>query len=245
MAGSDFRLGTGVMAGLAFGAIDSDGFLGAGNDRSQQRQTQAAFYAGATRGQAYALGQIGTGRYQRQLRRTLWLGDRVEGVASDYSGSFTMANLEAGYRFNAAGISLVPYLGVDYVRLDRNGFVENGVAGFGLKSNGDVAKRTLALAGVRGERAWTSGSGIGLVLRGHAEWQRSLSDAGLLVQASFVGADAWSPLYGEGLARSAGLLGVGLDAALSPRTTLSFGYDQRFGGYRSDRQWSARLHYGF
>ncbi len=245
LMGSDLPLGANATAGFAFGANDTDGFLGPGYDRSHERQTQARFYAGAMRGNGYALGQFGVGRYERQLRRELLLGDRVDGVATDYAGRFTMANLEAGYRFGNARDSLAPYAGIDYVRLDRDGFIEHGAAGFGLKTNGGIAERTLAVAGLRAERARKTGSGIGLALRGYAEWQRSVSERGLLMDASFVGAESWAPLYGEGFARSSGLFGVGLDAALSRRTSLSFGYDQRFGSFRDDRQWSAKLRYGF
>lgn len=243
LMGSDQQLGANTVAGFAFGETDTDGFLG--YDRSRERQTQARFYVGTVRGRAYALGQFGAGRYERQLRRTLLLGDRADRVATDYAGNFTTANLEAGYRFGGADKSWVPYAGVDYARLDRDGFIENGAAGFGLKTHDSIAERTLAVAGLRAERAWTTGSGMGWTLRGYAEWQRTLSENGLLAQASFVGADSWSPLYGEGFSRSAGLLGLGIDAALSRHAMLSLGYDQRFGSLFDDRQWSAKLRYGF
>ena len=84
-----------------------------------------------------------------------------------------------------------------------------------------------------------------LALRGYAEWQHAGSESGLWAQASFVGADSWSPLYGEGFARTSGLFGLGLDALLSPRAALSFGYDRRAGAAFADRQWSAKLRYGF
>jgi len=245
LMGSDARLGADAVAGFAFGETEADGFLGAGRDRSHDRQTQARFYAGAARGNAYAMGQLGVGRYERQLRRGLLLGDRRERVASDYAGDFFAANAETGYRFGDGTGTLVPYAGVDYVRLDRDGFVENGADGFGLKANASRAERTQAVAGLRAERAWASASGRELTLRGYAEWQRSLSENGLLVDASFTGAESWSPLYGAGFSRSAGLFGFGLDSRLSRQATLSFGYDRRFGPAFADRQWSAKLRYGF
>ena len=245
MMGSDARLGEGAVAGFAFGETATDGFLGAGRDRSHDRQTQAQFYAGGMRGNAYAMGQLGVGRYERQLRRGLLLGDRRERVASDYAGDFFAANVETGYRFGDGTGTLVPYAGVDYVRLDRDGFVENGADGFGLKANASTAERTQAVAGLRAERAWASVTGRELKLHGYAEWQRSLSENGLLVDASFTGAESWSPLYGEGFSRSAGLFGLGLDSRLSRNATLSFGYDQCVRSAFDDRQWSAKLRYGF
>ena len=245
LMGSDRRLGANVVAGFAFGSSDTDGFLGAGRDRSRERQTQARFYAGVGRGQAYALGQFGAGHYARQLRRTLFIGERGEAVASDQTGRFLVASLEAGYRFGSADAALLPHAGIDYVRLQRQGFFESGAEGFGLKTRDGSAERSLALAGLRAERRWATAAGVGLLLRGHVERQRRLSASGLFAQASFVGAEAWSPLYGEGYARSLTRLGLGLDAALSPRTTLSLGYDRLRDAYRDQGQWGLELRHAF
>ena len=67
----------------------------------------------------------------------------------------------------------------------------------------------------------------------------------LRLSASFVGVDAWSPLAASNPALSGGMFGLQATAWLSPQSTLSFGYDQRFGSFRDDRQWSAKLRYEF
>ncbi|MFT3762642.1 MAG: S8 family serine peptidase [Pseudoxanthomonas sp.] len=243
LIGSDLRLGAyaNAVAGFAFGETRADGLLAGGRgDRSHDRQTQAQFYLGGMRGNGYAMGQVGAGRYQRQLRRDLWLGERRAGVASEYAGDFVDVGVEAGYRFGGDAASLTPYAGVDYVRMDRDGFVENGADGFGLKAEASTAERTQAIVGLRAERRRGR-----FGLHGFAEWRQSLSERDLLIDASFVGAESWSPLQGEGYSRDSGLFGFAADAALGRGATLSFGYDQRVGSAFDDRRWTAKLRYGF
>ncbi len=239
MLGQDLPLGFGRFAGVAFGQTDSDGILDAGRDRARQRQTSAQFYTGAVRGDAYALVQFGAGQYQRQVRRDLQLGDANQAVGSDYAGRFFDATLESGRHFGNALAALTPYAGVDYQRLQRDGFTEEGSA-FGLTGAAGLAQRTQAFAGVRAQRAWGH-----FALHAFAEWQQVLDQSGLYAEASFVGADAWSPLYAEGFDKSAGLFGIGLDAMVSRRASLSFGYDQRFASYFDDHQWTSKFKYGF
>lgn len=239
MMGEDVGIGFDRFAGLAFGRTETNGFLDGGRDRSRDTQTAAQFYTGAVRGNAYMLAQLGGGHYQRQLRRSLQLGDESQTVASEYGGQFFGANLETGYRFGGTRAALTPYAGLDYQRLQRDGFDEQGSA-FGLRADASVAQRTQAVAGLRAQRAWGRWN-----LHGFAEWQQALLQDGLYIDASFVGADAWAPLVGEGFDKSAGLFGIGVDAALSRRASWSFGYDQRFASQFDDHQWTTKLKYGF
>lgn len=245
-AGSEYSLGgwmlgreTGIGAarvGLAFGQMRADVAGGVARDRGHDRQTQARFYAGQQWGQAYALGQLGFGRYQRELDRGLLLGSERAGVTARYDGRFLSGSAEAGYRFGGAGASFTPYLGADYARIDSDAFDEQGGYGFGLSAGGWHSSQVRAMAGVRGNYRW-----YGLEVNGYAEWQQALSADGTRLDARFTGIDAWAPLYGLQPARAAGLLGVSVDSWLSHDARLSLGYDQRFGGRGDNRQLSLRF----
>ncbi len=239
MMGSDYRLGESAVAGFAFGETRAS-TAGVALDRGQDRQTQGQFFAGWERGGNYALGQFGAGRYDRQLDRRLLLGADAYGVRADYAGTFIGASIEAGHRFGNQSASVTPYLGAEHSRIANGGFSEQGGFGFGLRSDAYTASRTQALAGVRGQREWDHVS-----LNGYAEWQQTLSSDGLMPDASFVGVDAWSPLAGQQPARSGGMIGISLDSWLTRNTTLSFGYDQRFGPRGDNRQLGLRYRYAF
>jgi outer membrane autotransporter protein len=241
MLGSDLRLGQHGVIGAAFGEIQSRNAVGSGRDRGQDRQAQGQFYLGSVRDNVYMLGQMGFGRYDRRIRRELLLGRVTRGVASEYAGEFVSVSVESGYRFGTAASAMTPYLGAEYARVQRDGFVEAGADGFGLKTEASAGGRGSAVAGLRAERTWKNGHGWNFALHGYAEWQQTLAARGLGIDASFVGVEAWAPLVGASAEASGGVFGVGLDSRLSDAATMSFGYDQSFGPRAQARMMSAKL----
>ncbi|CTP89312.1 autotransporter serine protease [Xanthomonas translucens pv. poae] len=239
MMGQDLRLGEHGVAGFAFGESRADGGGDGGLDHSRDRQVQGQAYLGAVGGHAYALAQLGTGQYRRQLDRGLLLGDTVADASSRYAGRFLSSSVEVGYRFGRGKASLTPYAGADYSRIDSDGFREQGGDGFGLMAAAASSSRSQALAGLRagyGGRGWS--------LQGYAEWQQTLAAQGLQRQASFVGVDAWAPLVDLQPARSGGLFGASLDRRWGS-SALGAGYDRRFGPRGDDHALSLRYRLGF
>ncbi|WP_282297882.1 autotransporter serine protease [Stenotrophomonas sp. PS02289] len=224
MMGQDAAIGSNGMVGVAFGETRSSSGRAWSGDSGRDRQSQAQLYAGWNHEGAYALGQIGAGQFTREIDRQLLLGAGMYGVNARYSGNFSNASVESGYRFGGPRASLTPYLGADYARVDSNAFSEAGGFGFGLRSDGSSSQRSQALAGLRAQAQrgdWSFG--------GYAEWQQILSSDGLGFDASFVGVDAWAPMAGLQPTRSGGVFGVSVSSWLSRQSQLSFGYDQRFG----------------
>jgi len=241
-AGEEVALDKDAFAGMAFGELHASG-QAFGHDRSRDRQTHAQIYVGALREHGYWLGQAGWGRYDRRLERSVLLGERARGTASEYAGALRFASAEAGYRFALGRTDMAAYAGAEHIRIERDGFRESGADGFGLTSRAGHGERTQAMLGWRAQRAW-DWRGHAMTLRGYGEWQRTLADAGLAFDASFVGADAWTPLQG-GLPRNGGGFGLGLDAELGPRSRISFGHDWRLGMHNDNRAASLRLAVGF
>jgi autotransporter-associated beta strand protein len=241
LMGHDQRIGDHGVAGFAFGETRANNDVANGNpDRSRDRQTQGQFYAGSLRGNAYVLGQLGFGHFDRDIDRRLFTGERDAGVSSRYAGGYTTTSLEAGYRVALGGGALTPYVGAEHTRLRSDGFQEQGADGFGLQSGAWTSSRTQAIAGMRASRGWRN-----LELYGYAEWQQTLSANGLDIDARFVGVDASAPLSGLQPARSGGLYGIGFDAWLSRDAKLGFGYDQQFGPRGDVRMVSLRYMLGF
>ena len=240
MIGRDVRMGNAI-AGFAFGETTADSRRDGSRDRSRDRQAQSLVYAGLAGEATYALGQVGFGRFDRQLERHLFTGQRSMGVFSSYAGDFMTASLEAGYRIGDAHARITPYLGAEYTRISSDGFNELGGEGLGLRAGDWTSSRSQAVAGLRGEREWLSG----LRLQGYAEWQQTLSAQGLALEAGFTGIDAWSPLMGLQPARSGGLFGLGLDAPVGRSGLVTLGFDQRFGPRGDARMVSLRYALGF
>jgi autotransporter-associated beta strand protein len=239
MMGQDLRLGEHAVAGFAFGETRVSGGSDGGLDRSRDRQVQGQAYLGAVGGDAYALAQLGTGQYRRQLDRGLLLGDAVADASSRYAGRFLSGSVELGYRFGHGKAWLTPYAGADYSRIDSDGFREQGGDGFGLMAGAVSSSRSQVLAGLRAGYRWQ-----GWALQGYGEWQQTLAAQGLQRQASFVGVDAWAPLLDLQPARSGGLFGLSLDRRWNA-SALGLGYDQRFGPRGDAHALSLRYRVGF
>lgn len=235
MMGNDLRLASGAVAGFAFGETRSNSLGDLDGARGRDRQVQAQLYWGTTLGAAYTLGQLGFGNVNRQIERNLQLGEDRSSAFSDYSGSYLNGNLETGYRWGHAAASLTPYMGLDYVRLRSEGFRESGGEGFGLRAAASTSSRTQVLAGVRSAYRWR-----GLQLGGYVEWQQALSSQGLMLDASFIGVEAWAPLRGMQPARSGGVFGIAASAPLGQQSQLRFGYDRRVGERGDDRALSLK-----
>ncbi len=235
MMGNDLGLASGAVAGFAFGETRSNSLGDLDGARGRDRQVQAQLYWGTTLGAAYTLGQLGFGNVNRQIERNLQLGEDRSSAFSDYSGSYLSGNLETGYRWGHTAASLTPYMGLDYVRLRSEGFRESGGEGFGLRAAASTSSRTQVLAGMRSAYRWR-----GLQLGGYVEWQQALSSQGLMLDASFIGVEAWAPLRGMQPARSGGVFGIAASALLGQQSQLRFGYDQRVGERGDDRALSLK-----
>ncbi|KRG70981.1 autotransporter serine protease [Pseudoxanthomonas dokdonensis] len=239
MMGHEQRLAGGAVLGMAFGESHASNRDNSA-DRGQDRQAMGVLYAGMQWNNGYLLGQAGWGDYQRQVQRSLQFGDRYSRVGTDYGGQTFNATLEAGYRWGNQQRALTPYLGLDHTRLQRDGFIEAGGGGFGLRTVDSSSELCRGIAGVRAnliQGRWQ--------LRGFAEWQQLLGQGGQPLQASFTGLDAWSPLSPGNGYQSHGVVGMALDRYWGQRTRMSLGYDQTLGSVQSDHQVSAQLSVGF
>src|SRR5690606_19482588 len=117
---------------------------------------------------------------------------------------------EAGLRLDVASLRITPFVGLEYARVQRDGFAEQGAGGFGLRSDAQAVSRSQASVGLRAARHWNLGGGRSLDFGAHARWRRAFDVEGLEAEASFVGLEQWSPLAGIGLSRSGSLFGLGV-----------------------------------
>ena len=226
LVGNDWRIGRDAVVGIAMNKQFQSSWLSAFGDRSRGMQRELQLYAAAWQGDWYGQAQLATGSFDRQLQRNLLLGSLRDAVATEVSGRYDSAFVEAGRRFDVAGASLVPYLGTQFVQVRNDGFAEQGQTGFGLRAEAWDSQRWQGFAGVRASRGWQVG-GLRLAADARVEWQQTLAARGELFAASFTGLEQWSPLQGIGLAHDSRLLGLGLSAMPSSNTLFRFDLSRR------------------
>ena len=226
LVGNDWRVGRDAVVGIAMNKQFQSSWLSAFGDRSRGMQRELQLYAAAWQGDWYGQAQLATGSFDRQLQRNLLLGALRDAVATEVSGRYDSAFVEAGRRFDVAGASLVPYVGTQFVQVRNDGFAEQGQTGFGLRAQAWDSQRWQGFAGLRASRGWRVG-GLLLAADARAEWQQTLAARGELFAASFTGLEQWSPLQGIGLAQDSRLLGMGLSAMPSANTVFRFDLSRR------------------
>lgn len=228
MIGNDWRVGTHALLGVAMSRLEQGSWLGAFGDYSRGRQHEVQFYAAAWRGPWQAQARIVSGGFQRRMQRNLLLGARQDAVSSRLSGRYQGVSAVLGRRIDVHGVALTPYLGTQYVQVANDDFAEAGASGFGLRAHAWDSRRWQGMAGLRAERGWRLGD-VDLRIDARAEWQRTLTESGLVFDASYTGIDQWSPLQGIGLSRRSQILGFGLSALFGDRALLRFDLSLRSG----------------
>ena len=224
--GQDRRFGERWMLGAAFAQAEGVARHDLRGDRERNRQIEGQLYAQWQHRSAYLLGRFAVGRMERSMQREILLGAEGFAVDSDYANRYATLGLQAGHRFEMAGGTFTPYLGVQALRMDRNAFAEQGAAGFGLSAADSTLSASQALLGARFGREWQAGTAR-VMLQGRAEWQRTLSQSGADIDARFTALDVWSPILGQALDRDVGVFGVGISSGLPRWGRVSFDLDGR------------------
>jgi autotransporter-associated beta strand protein len=245
LVGSDRQMGRSGVAGYAFGQSRGQQRLDHSYDHDNSRSTEGMLYAGWLDGNRYTQGRVGFGHFQQDVSRQVLLGYSAQGVRTQYDGSYSVAYGESGLHLGRGGSQITPFVNVQYARIDRGGFAEQGAGGFGLRGDAQTLDRWQGGLGLRAGHHWNLDGGRAVDFNARAQWQRTLASHGDVFDASFVGVQQWQPLIGIGLSRHSGLFGVALDATLSAHATLKLSYDYEMGQRDSAQMMSARLNVAF
>src|SRR6185437_13129975 len=245
LVGNDSKIGLSGVAGYAFGQSQGQQQLDQSYDHDNSRSTEGMMYAGWLNGNWYTQGRVGFGHFQQAINRRVLLGDSTQGVGTQYNGSYDVVYGESGLHFGPGNSRVTPIVNVQYARIGRDGFAEQGAGGFGLQSNAQMLDRWQAGLGVRAARHWDLDGGRAVDFSARAQWQSTLASHGDVLDASFVGLQQWQPLDGIGLSRYSGVFGAAVDATLSAHTTLNFNYDYEMGQHVHAQIVSAHMNVAF
>lgn len=224
--GQDRRYGDRLTVGAALAQTQAYAYHDARYDRERNRQLEAQFYAAYDLGAVYLLGNLSLGHMQRWTQRDVILGSDAFRIQSDYADRYATVGLQAGLPLNVGRGRITPYAGVQSLRLERDGFSEDGAFGFGLSTADSSMTASQALFGARYATDWRMGSSL-WSLQARMEWQRLLSQSGGDIDARFTALDVWSPILGNAIDRDVGVFGLGLGSWLRDGSRISFDVDSR------------------
>ncbi|MGO4221846.1 S8 family serine peptidase [Lysobacter sp. TAF61] len=237
MLGQDRRLGERLTVGMALSETEGYAHHELRSDREHNRQAEAQLYGAYDLGRGYLLGSVALGRMQRWTQRDILLGADAFRVDADYAQRYANLGLQAGLPLSVGRARITPYVGVQSLQLDRDGFSEQGAAGFGLSTTASTMTLGQGLLGARFAYDWRAGASL-WSLEGRAEWQHLLSHSGGDIDARFTALDVWSPIVGEAADRDVGVLGLSLGTQFRHAGRIAFDLDtQRL----QDQTWTRAM----
>jgi outer membrane autotransporter protein len=156
-----------------------------GSARSQSPQWNLYLHGNGDNGW-YAMGDLGYGRHQLNLDRTIDLGDAERHVSSERKLETLHAYAEAGLGIDFGGGRLTPFAAVAYATSASDGFIEKGSTGFELIGTPSHHQRSTSHAGLRYVRDWRWGGDRWMQLGFGAHYQYLLDESDDM-RAAFTG----------------------------------------------------------
>ncbi|MBB3949225.1 autotransporter domain-containing protein [Aureimonas jatrophae] len=219
--GLDHRMNDRLLVGGALSA--STGEVDDARLTYDTRSFAADLYATALFGPAYVTlsGGVAHQDYEDLDRRTLV--DTVVNRGTDSNGVSANVGLEAGYGFRTGALTVTPALGLDYLYADADGYAETGAAAQIV--TGDTQRNAL-LGSANLHLAYTTDlGGRPVALTGRIGYEDILTEDDARVSARIAGGISRARSAElEDLAARGFVAGVGVDAGLSDRLSLTGRY---------------------
>ena len=191
-AGADYRFTDTLIAGGAFSYLNSEAeivsHLGDVTSNGYGLSLYGTYYVGA-----FYLDLLGgfTYRTYDTTRNIVYgptqgfTGTPVDRTATgDTSGWQYTFNGGIGYDFYVAGSTLTPYVRVEFLHLDINGYTESGANGLDLKVQSQAVESLLTILGGRVTHAFSTPFGV-LLPQIHGEWRHESLNAARSIKAQF------------------------------------------------------------
>ena len=177
---------------------------------------------------AYVSGRGGIATIDSRVTRNVMMGSASDTLNALHNDKVISAYLETGFDHTLSGnVSMTPFAGVSYDRVNRGGFTESGSA-FGLTAKNQSYQQIASTLGVRANSTFTSFAGQSYVQM-YAAWQHAFGSGKLDFNASYTGAPTTRfEVKGIGMARNTGWIGIGMSTKVTKRLSWFANYDLQF-----------------
>lgn len=243
VSGVDAGLGGGWRAGIAAGyarsSLDVDARLSSGSIDSYS----LIGYVGGRLG-AFALRGGGAWTWSDiETARTIAFHGFADHVTASYSGDTGQVFGEIALPLNDGPAAWEPFARLSYIKVDTDGFSENGGAASlsGAGADESVGYSTL---GVR-VAATTRVAGISLTPHASFGWQHAIGDIVPAQTLAFASGGAAFTVLGAALARDSAIVDAGLVVTVAPDASIALSYSGQLAGDVVDNAVTGRLNWRF
>lgn len=225
--GVDGMLDDGWRVGLAGGLGHTSFGLDARNASASSSDRSVGFYAGKGWGALALRGGAALTWHDVSTLRAPGFAGFSDRLNAGYTARTRQAFVEMGYQLDQTATKLEPFVNLAYVTLATSGFAEAG----GAAALTGAASRQNALfgtLGLRGERSVTLGPGQTALVHGMMGLRLASGDMTPLSDLALAGGSGYV-VAGVPLARSLGVIDLGLSVPLGAGGTLDLTYSGQFG----------------
>ena len=126
ISGVDFFLNDYLTFGASFSYLDHETTINRRADESKADSYSASIYANWRNERFYLLGLFGFSLDSYESSRRIFLGSQIQSLDADYDGNQFFGSIESGVQTKFQSIKSEPYIGLDFLRISRDSFTENG-----------------------------------------------------------------------------------------------------------------------
>jgi uncharacterized protein with beta-barrel porin domain len=228
--GGDYRITDQLIAGVALGYLSAAARLDRGAADLAARGISVSAFATYFVGTAFHVDGIATwGRDWYDTERRDPSGATSSVARADPDGRRLTLSLNAGSDLSFSGLTVGPFVRVDYARIDVDGFRERGGPAFALRVDEQDATSLTTALGTQVSRAVSTAWAV-LLPTARAEWQHEFEDGARTVSGALVA----DPTTAAGLStrspdRDYFRLGAGLSATFRRGTAAFLYYEATVG----------------
>nr|WP_281493660.1 autotransporter domain-containing protein [Ancylobacter koreensis] len=233
LVGQGWRLG--VFGGYGYTSFDFDGEGGSGSADSWS----LGAYAGNSWGPLALRTGLAYGWNDVESQRAVLFPGIAQQLKADYDAGLFQAFGEIGYAIQTPWAAFEPFAALAYVRLNRDGFTEQGGSAALDVASADMDTSFTTL-GIRMEKDITLGTAAAR-LRGALGWQHAFGDITPEATQSFASGSVPFTVTGVPIAEDAALVEAGLDVMLTDAVTLGASYSGQFGDATTQNGFNATL----
>ncbi len=170
LIGADYLLHENLTAGIAISSTENASKLDQNQGKIYTDGNAVSIYSNYSQNNYYLSGATTYGTHNFDIQRAIAFDNRVA-KASTNSKQFS-ANLNSGYIVKSGDIAYGANIGLDYDRINIDGYTETGAGSLNLKVNGQQAESWILSLGVQSSATVKTNIGIFTpYIRGSYEYQ--------------------------------------------------------------------------
>jgi len=208
--GFDHAIGDHFMAGISIGPSHAEIDLNHNRGEGDIKSVMGSLYGSYFSKNLYVDGVLSYGRSEYDNERLITIGLLQRNVYSSHDGDLFSAYLGAGYTFDVRQWLVGPFVSLQYINLDEEGFTERGADSVSLIMDGRKTDALVSELGFRLRRVFETDHGV-FVPELSAAWLHDFDLDDRTITAAFAGSPGSSfSMKGQDVERDGATLGAGI-----------------------------------